>query len=147
MRRAPKRSPIQPPSGPVVISTSQRSARRIAVASTGATQVIESFIRKESVSRNTPSPVKPSVKPQISSRCGTGSRKGFLSAISRGRRGSNRAAASEISVNPPKIRNTECGPTCRTIQAPPTSDRACTKPIAARLAPTRLPALARSLTA
>jgi hypothetical protein len=85
----------------VVISTSQRSANSAAVASTGATEVIESFIRKARVSRNTPSPEKPMMKPQTSRRCGRGRRKPFFAMGSGGRRGSSKAAPSETSVKPP----------------------------------------------
>ena len=82
-------------------STSQRSASSIAVAITAATEVIESFIRKASVSRKTPSPEKPMTKPQTSSRRGTGSLKPFFETGSGGRRGSMIAAPSAISVRAP----------------------------------------------
>eukprot|EP01036_Dinobryon_divergens_P041492 gene41492-biopygen33241 len=121
--------------------------RKFKIAITGATEVIESFIRKASVSRKTPSPEKPITKPQTSRRCGTGSLKLFFAAGSGGRRGRTIAAHSATSVTAPKIRKTGRAPSSSTIQAPPTSDKAWTRPMAARLAPTRLPALARSLTA
>jgi hypothetical protein len=75
-RRAVRRSGLPSSRRPARRShRQQRSDSTSDVATIGATEVTESLSRKASVSRNTPSPEKPSRKPQISSRCGIGRRK------------------------------------------------------------------------
>ena len=113
MRRAPKRSPIQPPSGPVVISTSQRSAqqhRRRHHRRHRGDRVLhqEGQRQQEHAVAGEAQHEAPDLEPMRD-----GQAEGFAVAGSRGRRGSSSAAASEITVRPPKIRKTERGPTCR----------------------------------